>query len=275
MMMYQVDAFAQHVFLGNPAAVVILKDWLSDELMQNIAKENNLSETSFVKMLDEQNYEIRWFSPVKEVGFCGYGTLASSFMIFSLNPNIRSIRFKVKDLGDFYIDQAENGLISMNLPVQIPEVLLYIPPLLKEALNQEFAEVYVNPQAYIVVYPSIHSVITEQPNFEKIKQLGGRRVAITTSVGLNEDALNEQYSDYDIVSRYFTPSMGIDEDPVTGSLHTSLVPLWSSKLNHNKIVAFQASQRGGVLYCQLKADGRVQISGYCKLFMKAELNLND
>ncbi len=185
------------------------------------------------------------------------------------------------DLGDFYIKKLQDGFISMNLPVQIPERLIEIPELLKEALSQECSEVFINPQAYIVIYPSVESILNERPNFEKIKQLGGWRVAITAKNDILSDADDysmlsidvnrESYSYYGIISRYFTPSMGIDEDPVTGSLHTSLIPLWCAKLEKDKIMAYQASKRGGGLHCKLFENDRVKICGQYKLFMEAEI----
>lgn len=186
--MYQVDAFSNYLFMGNPASVIILDEWLDQQLMQNIAEENNLSETSFARKVDQFHYEIRWFSPVKEVQFCGYGTLATSFIIFKNNPEISEVTFHVAELGDFFVKKQADGFISMNLPVQIPERLFEIPELLKDALSQQCAEVYVNPQAYIVIYPTVASVLNERPDFEKIKQLGGRRVAITTkNISLDGD----------------------------------------------------------------------------------------
>lgn len=265
--MYQVDAFTDRLFGGNPAAVIITDQWLDQNLMQNIALENNLSETSFARKIDELNYEIRWFSPVKEVQFCGYGTLATSFIIFKQNPQITAIRFHVNDLGKFYIYKSTDNLITMNFPVQFPERIEVIPERLHQALNADVREVYINPQAYIVVYPTVESVLNEQPNFEKIKLLGGRRVAITT----RNDFSDPKFNHVDIISRYFTPSMGIDEDPVTGSLHTSLIPLWQPYFSKELITAYQASKRGGILLCRMMANDRVEISGKCKLYFEAEL----
>ncbi|EPF94548.1 phenazine biosynthesis protein PhzF [Acinetobacter gyllenbergii] len=267
MKIYQVDAFSDQVFKGNPAAVVLLEQWLDQHVMQNIALENNLSETSFARKIDDQNYEIKWFSPVKEVQFCGYGTLATSFIIFKNQPEIESLVFHVANLGEFFITRSEKGRIKMNFPVQIPHRLEVIPPALKDSLSQEITEVYINPQAYIVIYPNTQTVLNEQPNFDLIKKLGGRRVAITT---LN-DAIDEGFAQFDLVSRYFTPSMGIDEDPVTGSLHTSLIPLWQPFINKENIVAYQASKRGGVLYCKLLENDRIEISGECRLYLEGEI----
>lgn len=269
--MYQVDAFTDQLFAGNPAAVLILDEWLKDDIMQKIAFENNLSETSFAKKIDQQNYEIRWFSPVAEVQFCGYGTLATSFIIFRENPHLTQLTFHVAELGEFYIQKKSDQDIAMNFPVQIPQRIDDIPDLLQQALSQTVLEVYINPQAYIVIYPSVDAILKEQPNFEKIKQLGGRRVAITAK----NDRLVEKLSQIDIVSRYFTPSMGINEDPVTGSLHTSLIPLWQPILQKSTIYAYQASARGGVLSATLLENDRIEIVGQCKLFMHATLYMDE
>ncbi|QER38252.1 PhzF family phenazine biosynthesis protein [Acinetobacter suaedae] len=267
MKIYQVDVFSNQLFKGNPAAVILLEQWLDEYLMQSIALENNLSETSFARKIDNQNYEIRWFSPVKEVQFCGYGTLATSFIIFKNHPDIQSLTFHVTNLGEFFITRGEKGKIKMNFPVQIPNRLEEIPQVLRDSLSQEIAEVYINPQAYIVVYPNTKSVLNEQPNFDLIKKLGERRVAITS---LN-DTVDEGLAEFDLVSRYFTPSMGIDEDPVTGSLHTSLIPLWQPLLKKENIVAYQASKRGGVLYCKLLENDRIEVAGECRLYLEGEI----
>lgn len=267
MKMYQVDAFSHELFKGNPAAVLLLDHWLDDDLMQNIASENNLSETSFAKRIDDLNYEIRWFSPVKEVQFCGYGTLATSFVIFRNSKHISSLTFHVKDMGEFFVEKLSNGQISLNFPIQTPNQLQQPPELLKNALQSEILEIYENPQAYIVIYKDTDSILKEKPNFNLIKELGGKRVAITA---LNDNK-QDHLKNFDIVSRYFTPSMGIDEDPVTGSLHTSLMPLWAAKAGKKEVVAYQASSRGGVLYCRLLEDDRVEIKGTCRLYMEAVL----
>jgi len=170
-------------------------------------------------------------------------------------------------LGEFFITRGANGRIKMNFPVQIPSRMEQIPQALKESLSQDIAEVYVNPQAYIVIYQNTEAVLNEYPNFDLIKTLGGRRVAITA---LN-DATEGKMSGFDIVSRYFTPSMGIDEDPVTGSLHTSLIPLWQSRLKKEDIIAYQASKRGGVLYCKLLENDRIEIAGECHLYLEGEI----
>lgn len=271
MKMYQVDAFSQELFKGNPAAVIVLQEWLTDDLMQKIALENNLSETAFVKVVDDENYQIRWFTPTAEVDFCGHATLASAFVLFKDFTASKTISFYVRSLGVFIIQQADDGKITMNFPIRCAELVEDYPAILREALTKPFVAVYLNPQAYIVEYASVQDVLDEQPDFAKLKTLGNLRTAITSS---NRDvAITAQGQDYDCVSRYFAPAMGIDEDPVTGSIHTGIVPIWAKRLQKNELVAYQASQRGGELYCKILDDERMEISGYAKLYMVAEISI--
>lgn len=269
MKMYQVDAFSQQLFKGNPAAVIVLQDWLTDDLMQNIALENNLSETAFVKILDKDQYEIRWFTPVAEVDFCGHATLASAFVLFKDFTDQRIIHFHVKKLGVFIIRQATDGKIQMNFPVRRAELIADYPTILNDALSKPFKAVYLNAQAYIVEYYSVQDVLDETPDFAKLAVLGNLRTAITSD---NRDvAITAKDEKYDCVSRYFAPAMGINEDPVTGSIHTAIAPLWAEKLGKSELVAYQASQRGGELFCKMIDENRMEISGYARLYMIAEI----
>lgn len=265
MKMYQVDAFTTALFKGNPAAVIISETWPESSLMQNIALENNLSETAFVKVLDQDNYAIRWFTPSTEVDFCGHATLASALVLFRDYTPATSLQFHIQDLGIFKVSQAEDGKISMNFPLRAPVLSREVPEQLSRALSQPLHEVYVNAQAFIVVYDSAAQVMAEQPDLALLKQIGQqyqRSVAITARA-----------QEHDCISRYFAPHKGIDEDPVTGSLHTGIAPLWAEKLGKDEIVAYQASTRGGVLYCKLLEQERIEISGYGQLYMTAELYL--
>ncbi|QER40132.1 PhzF family phenazine biosynthesis protein [Acinetobacter suaedae] len=272
MKMYQVDAFTKELFKGNPAAVIVVNEWLDETLMQNIALENNLSETAFVKKRDEANYEIRWFSPTDEVAFCGHATLASAFVLFKDFTTVKTIQFHVKDLGIFIVTQDDDGKIKMNFPIRRAELITDYPQVLRDGLTKPFKAVYLNAQAYIVEYETVQDVLDEQPNLEKLKQLGKVRTAITASQpDVAITARGE--GNFDCVSRYFAPAIGIDEDPVTGSIHTAIVPLWADKLNQKQLVAFQASKRGGILDCVIQSEDRIEISGYAKLYMQAELNL--
>uniref|UniRef100_UPI00300BB2A4 PhzF family phenazine biosynthesis protein n=2 Tax=Moraxellaceae TaxID=468 RepID=UPI00300BB2A4 len=171
MKMYQVDAFTQQLFKGNPAAVLVLDDWLDDALMQNIALENNLAETAFVKRIDDENYQIRWFTPQVEVDFCGHATLASAFVLFKDYTQAKTIHFHVKDLGIFIIQQAEDGKIQMNFPIRQPQRVIDYPELLNHVIDQPFKEVYLNAQAYILVCESAQDVINATPNLPNIRKI--------------------------------------------------------------------------------------------------------
>lgn len=285
MKMYQVDAFSAQLFKGNPAAVIVLDQWLDEALMQSIAMENNLSETAFVKRLhaenygentDGESYEIRWFTPATEVDFCGHATLAASYVLFKDYTAAKTIQFHVKNLGIFTVQQAQDGKIKMNFPVRRAEALAVYPDLLRQALSKPFKQVYLNAQAYIVEYETVQDVLDEQPDFELLKQLGRIRTAITASghgaaMDVAITALGQQY---DCVSRYFAPANGINEDPVTGSIHTGIAPLWAEKLGKTELLAYQASERGGELHCAMLENERMEISGYAKLYMQAEIYLD-
>ena len=272
MKIYQVDAFSQQLFQGNPAAVIVQNEWLSDELMQNIALENNLSETAFVKRIDDKHYEIRWFTPAAEVAFCGHATLASAFVLFREYTQATEIEFEVKELGTFYVSQAADGKINMNFPIRKPEYLEEYPELLNEALNKPIQAVYVNAQAYVVELDSAQDVLDLEVDFLKLKALGDMRAAMeapSLDVAVTANYAGE-YA-YDCISRYFAPDIGVNEDPVTGSMHTAIVPLWAEKLGKTELVAYQASARGGELFCRILNDERIEVSGYAKLYMIGEL----
>lgn len=272
MKMYQVDAFTKELFKGNPAAVFVMDEWLDEQLMQNIAMENNLSETAFVKPLDESNYEIRWFSPTDEVAFCGHATLASAFVLFKDFTTAKTIQFHVRELGIFIVSQDADGKIKMNFPIRKAELVSEYPQALRDGLTKPFKAVYRNAQAYIVEYETVQDVLDERPNLEKLKLLGQVRTAITASqpdVAITARGEGQ----FDCVSRYFAPAIGIDEDPVTGSIHTAIVPLWAEKLDQTRLIALQASKRGGILECVIASEDRIEISGYAHLYMQAELML--
>ena len=274
MKMYQVDAFTKQLFKGNPAAVIVLDHWLDEAAMQNIALENNLSETAFVKMLDSLNYEIRWFTPTTEVDFCGHATLASSFVLFKDYTETKTIQFHVKKLGIFTVQQQQDGKICMNFPIRAAQQVEDYPDILRQALTKPFKNVYINAQAYIVEYESVQDVLDEQPNLELLKQLGQLRTAITAQSSVDVAITASANTQYDCVSRYFAPAMGIAEDPVTGSIHTAIVPLWADQLNKTELIAYQASKRGGVLYSRLLENDRIEIAGYAVLYMQSEIEVH-
>lgn len=274
MKMYQVDAFTQQLFKGNPAAVLVLDDWLDGALMQNIALENNLAETAFVKRIDDENYQIRWFTPQVEVDFCGHATLASAFVLFKDYSQAKTIHFHVKDLGIFIIQQAEDGKIQMNFPIRQPQKVIDYPELLNHVIDQPFKEVYLNAQAYILVCESAQDVINATPNLPNIRKIAEQyhvSTALTAESAGYDVTITAASNDYDYVARYFAPHKGIDEDPVTGSMHTGLAPLWAEKLGKTQLIGYQASARGGKLFCDIQDSQRIEISGYAQLFMQAEI----
>lgn len=276
MKMYQVDAFTQQLFKGNPAAVLVLDEWLDHALMQNIALENNLAETAFVKRIDDENYQIRWFTPKVEVDFCGHATLASAFVLFKDYTSAKTIRFHVKDFGVFTIQQADDGKIQMNFPIRRPQKVTEYPELLNHVIDKPFKEVYLNAQAYILVCDSAQDVIDAQANLVNITRIAEQysvSTALTASSGGVDVTITAASDQYDYVARYFAPHKGINEDPVTGSMHTGLAPLWAEKLAKNQLIGYQASERGGTLFCNLQADNRIEISGYAQLYMQAEIFL--
>jgi PhzF family phenazine biosynthesis protein len=254
---YQVDAFTDKLFGGNPAAVIPLEKWLDDETMQNIALENNLSETAFI-VKEENNFNIRWMTPTVEVPLCGHATLASSFVMFNyIQPDLQEIIFNSKS-GELIVTR-EKDLISLNFPANKPQPVEFNRKLI-DAIAQEPLELLRN-DAHVAVFkdektvrkilPDLRVIMTEAP--------GG---LIVTAPG----------DKVDFVSRYFVPSSGIDEDPVTGYAHTLLTPYWAEKLGKDKLHAKQVSKRGGDLYVE-DLKGRVKISGRAVLYMKGEIEL--
>ena len=255
-----VDAFTDTVFKGNSAAVIITDSWLTDDLMQLIAFENNLSETAFIVLEDDSIYHIRWFSPFTEIAFCGHATLASAFVLFNKNPNVETIEFSAEAVGILTIVQTDDGKIQMDFPNTKPEKVKDIPESLLAGLSIASVEVYKNTQAYFVIYNAEADVLNVERDNERLKQLAPLDVVVTCQ------AKSADYKDYDFISRYFWPVNGGDEDPVTGSAHTALAPLWAERLGKNNLVAYQASRRGGILDCVVAGD-RVLISGNAVQYM--------
>lgn len=253
-----VDAFTDSVFSGNPAAVIITDNWLSDDLMQSIAAENNLSETAFLVLDEASVYQIRWFSPLSEIDFCGHATLASAFVLFNKSPELTNIKLSAKAVGDFSVGKTESGRIQMNFPNAKPEKVETIPDSLMSGLSIPPAEVYRNAQAYFVIYRSEAEVLSVLRNNESLIQLRPLDVVVTCK---------SESKEYDFISRYFWPANGGDEDPVTGSIHTGLAPFWAERLGKNDLVAYQASNRGGVLNCVVSGN-RVLISGSAVQYLK-------
>jgi len=254
---YQIDAFTSRVFSGNPAAVCPLKEWLDDSVMQSIATENNLSETAFF-VKEESGYCIRWFTPVREVDLCGHATLASGFVFFKhINPDSNKVEFHSKS-GLLSVTR-DKEFLSLDFPAQPPKPCT-APKVLVEGLKKEPAEVLCS-EDFLVVYPSEKDIVALRPDFSKLSELGLRGV-IATAKG----------DKVDFVSRFFAPTYGINEDPVTGSAHCELTPFWADRLQKDELHALQLSKRGGELFCRMAGD-RVIISGRAVEYMKGNITL--
>jgi len=255
--MFQVDAFTDRLFAGNPAAVCILENQISDELMQSIAAENNLAETAFV-VPGDKDFEIRWFTPSVEVDLCGHATLASAFVLFNCldfrGPEVafhslRSGVLKVSQKDDiFFLDFPTDTLKSSDDTERI-----------SLCIGMKPKELYKGKTDYMALVESESALFNLRPDLEKISKLDARGLIVTA-----------KGDTVDFVSRFFGPQSGVDEDPVTGSAHTSLIPLWSGKLGKTKMTAKQISKRGGDLICEYKGD-RCLIGGKAVLYMTGEI----
>jgi predicted PhzF superfamily epimerase YddE/YHI9 len=255
--LYHVDAFTDRVFGGNPAAVCPLEEWLPDELLQAVAAENNLPETAFFVRRGER-YHLRWFTPAVEVGLCGHATLASAFVIFErLEPVRERVDFDTRSGGLSVVRQG--GRLAMDFPAK-PPVPCEPPPGLLEGLGGEPLEV-LKADYYLVVYETEAAVRALRPNF------GALRAA--TTGGVIVAAPGEEV---DFVSRFFAPSYGIDEDPVTGSAHCTLIPFYAQRLGKSSLLARQVSARGGELYCEHRGE-RVTIGGEAVLYLEGSIRL--
>ena len=257
---YIVDAFTKQQFKGNSAAVVPLQQWLAPEVMQSIAAENNLSETAFIRAVSANQYEIRWFSPLTEIDFCGHATLAASYVIFNHLGAQGGIEFLTAKVGALLVNQHSDGRIEMSFPNQCPRVVEQVPAALLAGLSVKPVLVLKNRQAYFAVMATEQDVKSLSYVSEQLKQLAPYDVVVTARAST---VTNE----YDFISRYFWPANGGDEDPVTGSIHAGLTPYWAKQLAKDELVAYQASQRGGMLYCHLTAE-RVLVSGFAVLYLK-------
>jgi len=255
---YFIDAFADKVFTGNPAAV-IFTDIDDEKLMQKIAFENNLSETAFVNLSKDTNH-IRWFSPLKEVDLCGHATLASGFAYFNfINKDKNEVTF-MSASGELSVSK-NNDLYELNFPKD-NLTKIDLEDRVEDSIGVKPVETYIGDINLIAILDSEDAIKELNPDFNKLINLEGQGLIVTA-----------QSNEYDFVSRYFCPKYGINEDPVTGSAHTSLIPYWSERLKSSELVAKQVSDRGGVLYCK-NQDTRVLISGKAVLYMKGEIKLS-
>ncbi len=254
---FQVDAFSSKPFSGNPAAVCILDKWLDAELMQRIANENNLSETAFSVPVHDR-YEIRWFTPEIEVDLCGHATLATAHILFNhMGISSARVEFDTLNSGRLFVEKNEKNL-TLDFPTDTIEEMV-VPEVIVTALNRSPLKAYRGKTDFMFIYASQSEIESLKPDFGLLAQMGGRGI-IVTSMG---DEAN-------FVSRFFAPQTGINEDPVTGSAHTTLMPYWSGVLGKTRLTAQQLSARGGQLVCELLGD-RVKISGEAVTYMEGEI----
>jgi predicted PhzF superfamily epimerase YddE/YHI9 len=257
---YQVDAFADNLFGGNPAAICPLSQWLPDATMQAIAAENNLAETAFF-LREGADYALRWFTPAVEVDLCGHATLASAHVVFAvLEPQRQRVGFRTLKAGTLTV--ARRGdMLAMDFPSRPPS-LIEPPPGLLAAVGGTPREI-LRARDHVLVYGSAAEVRALEPDFAALARIPDCWAACATAPG--EDGI-------DFVSRFFAPGQGIDEDPATGSSHCTLTPYWAERLHKTELKARQLSRRGGTLDCALNGD-RVTIAGRAVLYLEGQITL--
>lgn len=257
---YQIDTFTDRIFSGNPAAVCPLDKWLPDDLLQQIAMENNLAETAFYVKQGDQ-YEIRWFTPTVEVDLCGHATLASAYVLCHLEGLTASeVRFYSPRSGDLPVKKRAD-LYTLNFPADDPEPVELFSEL-TSGFNRKPVEAFKGKTDYLLVFKDEQEIRDLSPKLDVIANLQARGVIVTA-----------QGKEVDFVSRFFAPQSGINEDPVTGSAHTTLTPYWFKKIGKQDLTARQLSNRQGYLKCNYLNE-RVEISGQARLFMQGTLFLD-
>jgi PhzF family phenazine biosynthesis protein len=257
---FHVDAFTTRPFTGNPAAVCLLNSWLDDETLRKVSTENNLSATAFL-VGRESGYELRWFTTLCEIKLCGHATLAAAFVLLDvLKTDLKMVQFVTRFRGNITVCREDDRLF-MDFPAYPPQRCSNVPALLKRALGlpDDPAEVLQANETYIAVLESEEEIRSVRPDFELLAQLHPYVVSVTAPG-----------KKVDFVSRYFAPSYGIPEDPVTGSAHCALAPYWAKRLGRSLLHAKQLSKRGGELWCELAGD-RVILKGEAVLTLKGTL----
>lgn len=258
MRQYVVDAFTKEVFRGNPAAVCVMESWLPDETMQRIACENNLSETAFA-VREGELYHLRWFTPAGEIDLCGHATLATAYVILRfLSPALAEIRFSTLS-GILSVKKAGD-----RLTIELPAYTLRpvgVTSLMAEVIGAKPAEAYIG-RDLLCVLENEADVRNADPDLTKMLELDGQLLHITA-----------KGKAFDCVSRSFAPKCGVPEDPVCGSGHCHIIPYWAEKLRKEELVAYQASKRGGTLYCRMAGD-RVLLSGEAALYAISEIYID-
>ena len=256
---YQIDAFADKLFTGNPAAVIPLDAWIDDVLMQQIAEENNLAETVFF-VPKQDGFHIRWFTPELEIDLCGHATLAAAFVLFNLLGYEKDTIIFYSQSGPLKVHR-DGEYIALDFPSWKPERVTDYPEELMKGLGiTEHLGVYKN-RDYIVELETEKDVLEVKPDFSLLNKIDVIGIIITAPG-----------SNCDFVSRFFAPNCGVPEDPVTGSAHSQLIPFWAEKLGKDKMHAMQLSKRGGQLWCEQNGE-RVMIKGKAVFYMKGEISL--
>lgn len=256
--LFQADAFASSLFKGNPAAVVPLTNWLPDELMQRIALENNLSETAFFVPFNN-HFHIRWFTPKSEVRLCGHATLATAHVLFSeLGFQENHICFESKS-GILTVQKLDDKL-QLDFPA---DSVQEVDPVnfFTEAFGVKPMKTYKGKTDYLLLFDSEETIRDFRPNIQLLLQTDARGIIVTA-----------KGNSVDFVSRFFAPAVGVNEDPVTGSAHTTLIPFWASRLNKTQMTALQLSERGGELWCSLLGE-RVLIGGKAVTYLRGEIDV--
>jgi PhzF family phenazine biosynthesis protein len=263
---YIVNAFTDEIACGNPAGMVLLYQDLPQDLMQKIAFDINKSETSFVKQTGPNEYTIRWFAPLTEVSICGHATLGASKVIFHNNPNLSEIKFLYKD-GMIAVNQDEEGNIAMLFPLDEYKVIDPGPEFYEFFNLREIKHCIqgVNTRKVILVLDEGVDLREVKPDYRKMKECKGK-----SDHGIGITKLSKRY---DFESRYFNPWYGVDEDPVTGSVHMVLANYWSRQLNKKVMIAYQNSQRPGELILSIKDGDKVEIKGKARIFIKGHIEI--
>jgi PhzF family phenazine biosynthesis protein len=257
----QVDAFTVEPFHGNPAAVCVLTQPQSEQWMQSVAQEMNLSETAFLTS-QADGYQLRWFTPTTEVPLCGHATLASAHVLWTEGYLNKEQTARFHTLSGLLTASWQDNWIELNFPVNHSEITT-TPPELEQALGVSIKTTLINSLGYLVELESADLVKNLQPNFALLKTLSPANAIVTS--------LAQSDSEYDFISRFFAPGLGIDEDPVTGAAHCCLAPFWRKCLQKDQFVAYQASSRGGVVKVRYAGDERVYLSGQAVTVMRGEL----
>jgi len=259
--LFQIDTFTGQVFQGNPAAVCPLEYWLDEAILQAIAQENNLAETAFFVPQGDGVFQLRWFTPRYEVDLCGHATLAAAFLIFTeLEPTRQSVQFESPS-GPLWVTRRDDGRLALDFPAQPWQACTQPPALLRQGLDQMPQAIYQvdRDPNYFAIYEDEDVVRRLQPDLGMLEKLHPYGVVVSAAG-----------REFDCVSRYFAPSYGIPEDPVTGSIHCALVPYWAEVLGRRRVRAYQASTRGGELLCEDRAE-RVIIAGFAVKYLAGEI----